>query len=350
MARITSRVLKKGQTSFTVEIRLKGFPSISKTFRSKKDAFNWASLTEGKMLSGRDNFGPLGMKKTLSDAILRFRENPSTKNSWLSQKRNEPILKYWDVELGHFRLIDLKASIIVEKRDQLLMEETYRKTLRTNATSNRYLSGLSLILRCCVEDWGWLEKNPARSIRRLPEKNASTRFLSSNEKERLYQHCIKNKDLHDIVLLALNTGARRNELQELKWKEVDLNEKLITFKFTKNGEDRTIPISNEASMMLERRFIERNNVNGEWVFPAKRKDGPMDFYKPFLKAIKEAEIKHFRFHDLRHTAGSYLASAGVTERFIAEILGHKTLEMVKRYTHLKPEHLRDAIEVLGKKI
>ena len=96
-------------------------------------------------------------------------------------------------------------------------------------------------------------------------------------------------------------------------------------------------------------FIEGSAVDFCRVVTQTRNIAPRDFYKPFMRALCKAEVKGFGFHDLRHTAGSYLAIAGVSERYIAEILGHKTLEMVKRYTHLKPEHLRDAVALLGNK-
>ncbi len=154
--------------------------------------------------------------------------------------------------------------------------------------------------------------------------------------------------MYDIVLLALNTGARRSELEGLRWGEVDLKEDMVTFRKTKNGKDRTIPLSQEASEMLIARLRARKIDRGEWVFPSPNLNAPRDFYKAFMRALDKAGLTEFRFHDLRHTAGSYLAIEGVSERYIAEILGHKTLEMVKRYTHLRPEHLRNAVSVLGR--
>ena len=349
MARISSIVLKSGLSSFTAEIRLQGYPHTSKTFRTKTEAKQWTKLTEAQMLEGRYNGTPLSTQKRLKNAIIRFLESPTTNKSWLKHKRNRSMLQFWVEELGHCKLADLKAALIVEKRDKLSQGLTYRKTLRSHATCNRYVSGLSVILQCCVQEWGWLEQNSARRIRRLPESEGSTRILSDQERIRLLLACKATPDLYDIVILALNTGARRSELEGLRWKEVDLKSEMVTFVKTKNGEDRTIPLSPEASEVLKTRFRARKLGRGDWVFPSPNTHAPRDFYKPFIRALCKAEVKGFRFHDLRHTAGSYLAIAGVSERYIAEILGHKTLEMVKRYTHLKPEHLRDAVALLGNK-
>ena len=238
--------------------------------------------------------------------------------------------------------------MIVEKRDKLSLGITYRKKLRSPATCNRYISGLSVILQLCVEEWNWLEQNPARRIRRFPESEGSTRILTNEERFKLLKACHSTPDLYDIVLLALNTGARRSELEGLRWGEVDLKEEMVTFRRTKNGKDRTIPLSQEASEMLIARLRARKIDGGEWVFPSPNLNAPRDFYKAFMRALDKAGMTGFRFHDLRHTAGSYLAIEGVSERYIAEILGHKTLEMVKRYTHLRPEHLRNAVSVLGR--
>ena len=123
---------------------------------------------------------------------------------------------------------------------------------------------------------------------------------------------------------------------------------MLTFRKTKNGKDRTIPLSQEASEVLKARLRARIIDRGEWVFPSPNLNAPRDFYKAFMRALDKAGMTGFRFHDLRHTAGSYLAIEGVSERYIAEILGHKTLEMVKRYTHLRPEHLRNAVSELGR--
>ena len=348
MARISARVLKSGIPSYTAEIRLQGYPHTSKTFRTKTEAKKWAKLIEFQMLEGRYNGTPLSTQKRLKDAIKRFLESPITNKSWLRHKRNKPMLEYWQKELGHHRLADLRTAMIVEKRDKLSLGLTYRKKLRSPATCNRYISGLSVILQLCVEEWNWLEQNPARRIRRFPESEGSTRILTNEERFKLLKACHSTPDLYDIVLLALNTGARRSELEGLRWGEVDLKEDMVTFRKTKNGKDRTIPLSKEASEVLKARLRARIIDRGEWVFPSPNLNAPRDFYKAFMRALDKAGVTEFRFHDLRHTAGSYLAIEGVSERYIAEILGHKTLEMVKRYTHLRPEHLRNAVSVLGR--
>ena len=115
--------------------------------------------------------------------------------------------------------------MIVEKRDKLSLGLTYRKKLRSPATCNRYISGLSVILQLCVEEWNWLEQNPARRIRRFPESEGSTRILTNEERFKLLKACCSTPDLYDIVLLALNTGARRSELEGLRGGELILKKR-----------------------------------------------------------------------------------------------------------------------------
>ena len=149
------------------------------------------------------------------------------------------------------------------------------------------------------------------------------------------------------MILALSTGARRGELEKLKWSDVDRLNETIVFRSTKNGSDRLIPLPSDAVDLIRLRFSNRKLGSQDWVFPAPKSEGHADFRRRFPKAASKAGLKDFRFHDLRHTAASYLAASGVSERKIAEILGHKTLQMVKRYTHLRPDHLREEMEILN---
>ena len=344
MAKIKKRLRRNGQPSYTVEVRVSGVQS-TKTFYNQKDARNWAIVTEAALREGRFSGSSRSGRKTLSDAIERFRYfTPPYAGEWLTGRSREHFLDFWDRQLGRLKLSDICPAHVVEGRDRLLKDK------RSPATCNRYVSAISSVLQACVEEWYWLERNPARSIRRMKENNRRSRFLDDQELDRLLKSCKKDPELLDVVVLALSTGARRGELQALQWKDVDLKSEFITFRNTKNKTDRTIPIVSKALEMFKKRFRERVLGKGDWVFPAPKSEGYADFRHRFPRYVKQAEIKDFRFHDLRHTAASYLAAAGASERKIAEILGHKTLEMVKRYTHLRPEHLRDEMKMLGEAI
>src|SRR5262249_1774400 len=132
-------------------------------------------------------------------------------------------------------------------------------------------------------------------------------------------------------------GARKMELLTLTWRDVDLQRGVITLHTTKNGERRVLPLAGPA-MALMRQHAKVRRPDTPPVFP--RSDGrkPLDIRSVWKTALKHANIVDFRFHDLRHSAASYLAMNGASLAEIAEILGHKTLAMVKRYAHLSEVH------------
>jgi integrase len=340
MAKIVKRTRKDGQFSYKVEIRLSGH-YLTKTFRTKREALSWETSTEASIREGRYNSATAGSSKSLNQVIEQFRQSPPARNgNWLVRKSAGHFLNFWLTQLGSMKIVEIQASHIASCRHDLL------RTGVSPATCNRYTSAISTILQCCVDEWFYLNRNPARELRRLRESDGRCRVLEHGERTALLQACEYDQDLHDFVVLALNTGARRGELMNLLWRDCDSNFAEVTFRDTKNGTDRTIPLTDAATDVLKRRFCSRQLGKGHWVFPAPRSSGPADFRKRFSKAVEVAQINDFRFHDLRHTVASYMAAAGVAERMIAEVLGHKTLQMVKRYTHLKPEHLRDSMNCL----
>jgi integrase len=152
------------------------------------------------------------------------------------------------------------------------------------------------------------------------------------------------------VVLALSTGARQQEIWGLRWSEVHLDRGLITFTETKNDEFRSVPLEGHArELLLEHYKIRR--IGTDLVFPSKK--NPVvrhDFRDPWNKVLVVAEVENFRWHDLRHSCASYLAMNGVPMLTIAEILGHKTLSMVQRYTHLSTEHLKEAVSDMNQKM
>jgi len=306
MARISQRTLKNGSQSFTAEIRLQGFPHTSKTFPSISEAKRWAKLTEANMLSGRYNATPMAGQKKFKDVVELFKKTASVKKNWLRLKNNERMLLFWEKEFGDFKLQAINSSLIFQAREKLLRGITYRKTLRSEATCNRYLSGLSVIFQCCVEEWGWLERNPVRNLRRLKENPGRTRVLNQDEQKRLLEACSSDEDLDDLVRLALVSGSRRGELQGLMWEDVDFQESMLCFKNTKNGDNRSIPLTEESFRILKKRYENSDKNLFNWVFPSSNPLKPQNFHLRFKRVLNQAGIENFRFHDLRHSAASLL--------------------------------------------
>jgi integrase len=152
-----------------------------------------------------------------------------------------------------------------------------------------------------------------------------------------------------VVLIALSTGFRKGEILNLQWPDVDLIQGRITSQETKNGERRTVPLTGPAlDQMRQHARVRRRDT--QLVFPNAYGTKPLDIRKAWETALKQATIPDFRFHDLRHSAASYLAMNGASLAEIAEILGHKTLAMVKRYAHLSEAHTAGVVARMNAKI
>jgi integrase len=159
----------------------------------------------------------------------------------------------------------------------------------------------------------------------------------------------RNPYLRIIVVLALATGARRGELLALRWSDVDLKRGTLTFHETKNGERRAVPLTGQA-LALMREHAKVRRLDTALVFPDATGRRALGIREAFEGAVKRAGVVNFHFHDLRHTFASYLAMNGASLLEIAEVLGHKTLAMVKRYAHLTEAHTRGVVERMNKAV
>jgi integrase len=222
----------------------------------------------------------------------------------------------------------------------LLIERYKKKRIEevTPATLNRELACLKHMFTKAIE-WEKTDYNPVRSVKLLRENNARLRYLTCDDIQRLYENCADH--LKPIVLTALYTGMRRGEILKLKWEDVDLDQKIIFVRNTKNNEVREIPLNNLLTNTL-------SSIKFTLPYVFCNEDGKPygSVRKSFDTALKKAGIEDFRFHDLRHTFASHLVMSGVDLMTVKELLGHKTIKMTLRYAHLSPSHKRRAIEAL----
>ena len=230
-----------------------------------------------------------------------------------------------------------KLTGITVRDIELYMQ--YRSKVVKPRTVNLELALLRHMLNKAV-DWGYLKGNPAKRVKPFKEPPGRIRYLRRDEYDRLLSVCQLTPGLYEIVLTALETGMRKGELMSLTWDDVDLERGEITLKQTKNNKLRTIPISDTLCPLLEELSSKRLS---SLVFT--RPDGTLygDPYARFQIACKRACIEDFRFHDLRHTFASYLVMGGVDIRTVQELIGHRTITMTMRYSHLSRTHLRDAV-------
>jgi len=184
-----------------------------------------------------------------------------------------------------------------------------------------------------------------RKVTKPKEPRGRVRYLGDEERGRLLEECRKSEspDLYCALVLALSTGARRMEVLGLRWGQVDFHRRAITLLETKNGEIRSLALVGHAFELMDARAKVRR-IDTDLVFPGRLRGRPVDLRASFETALKRAGIEDFRWHDLRHSAASYLAMNGATLAEIAEVLGHKTLAMVKRYAHLSQAHTTRVVE------
>jgi len=270
-------------------------------------------------------------------AVLYADNYAKKKRSWKDTDRI--YLKNLAAFFGHKYLSDVTSMTVQKYRLQRQEQRTPRGNIVSVATVNRELSCLRCLFGRAIE-WEYLKENPVKKIKFEKENNRRVRFLEKDELKRLLD--VSKPVLKAVILLAVNTGMRRDEIRTLKWRDIDIQRGIITLRTTKNGETRRVPLNSTAKEVL--------------LGLSKHPEGPYVFYKKdgttfcnrqaFETALRRADIQDFRFHDLRHTAASYLAMAGVDLNTIREILGHKTIDMVLRYAHLSPEHRSRAIGLL----
>ena len=352
MAMIETRTNADGTTSFRVKVRMRGYPTETATFARKTDAKEWGKKTEIAIKSGKYFKTAEAKKHTFREMVDRYLEYVELRNP----KRHPWVkmyLEYWTKQMGDYALSDITKTLIIEQRDKLLSGKSKNIEQRSPSTVNRYMTALSHSFTIAINEWEWVEEHPMKKIAKLPEPRGRVRFLDDDERKRLLIACkeIRGGDnLYLLVVLALSTGARHGELINLRWRDVDIARKVIVLHDTKNKERRVLPLTHHALELIKDHNEERD-VASELVFPAPRKPHqPWSSRAAWEAALVKAKIEDFRFHDLRHSAASYLAMNGASLAEIAEVLGHKTLAMVKRYAHLSEAHTASVVERMNKKI
>lgn len=226
-------------------------------------------------------------------------------------------------------------SFLGKERQVLLETPTPRGKKRTSSTVNRYLASLSSSFTYAVKQLRWINESPCLHLMKLKENPGRDRILSEEEVARLLKACRQSRSpyLYCIVLIALTTGARQGEILNLEWQHIDFENKLAYLKETKNGRPRSIalesPIIEELKILYQKR--EQSKV---LVFASRTAFGKLDPKKAWNAALKQAGIAGCRFHDMRHTFATYAASQGASNLELKTAMGHRTTEMLNRYTHL----------------
>ena len=350
MPTIERRTAPEGDVSYRVKIRLKGFPPQSASFERLTDARRWAQSTEAAIREGRYFKSSEAKRHTLAEMVDRYITEivPTKPKNARNTARN---LKWWKQQIGSYTLADVSPALIAQSRDALLAANTCRGTRRSPSTVIRYMAALSHAFTVAVKEWGWLDDTPMRKVSKPKSPRGRVRFLDDEERDRLLKACneSKNRFLYVITVLAISTGMRLGEIMSLRWSQIDFIRSRITLHDTKNGERRAVPLVGHAHEQVQA-LSKIRRLGTDLLFPGKNPEKHIEISGPWHTAMKNANVEDFRFHDLRHCTASYLAMGGASLAEIAEVLGHKTLQMVKRYTHLSEGHTSTVVETMNNKI
>jgi len=290
-------------------------------------------VAERKFLVRRES-GRLKFKDFAEEYIAKVVPNLR----WADQAAR--IVRYWVAYFGDKKLSEITPEQIEAYRAKRRLAPRIpgSKKLIKPATINRETAVLKRMFNI-ARKWRLVENNPVTLVDMLAERNRRQRYLTTEEAERLVDCAVPH--LRPLLVVALNTGARRGELFGLKWRDVNLSAKVMSFTDTKNGKRRDIRINETVCETL--RGMKRS---GDYVFTAT--GGKLSsVVHGFKTACKKAGIEDFRFHDLRHTFASHAMMSGVDIGTLQQLLGHSSPTMTMRYSHLAPEHTMRAVEKIS---
>lgn len=344
MATISKRTGKNG-TSYKVQVRVKGHPPETASFARLTDAKRWAAETETAIRQGK-HFG-IARRRTFTELADKY--EAAITDHLKSMQARIGHLAYWREEFDAHSLDDVTPALIAEKYAAI-----HKDGARSVATANRYLATLSACFTFAVKECGWIERNPCARVRKGKENAGRVRYLTDDERTRLLKACKESSNplLYPAFVVALSTGARQGEVMNLRWPQVDFTRRTILLRDgeTKNGVGRVLPLTGEAFDLLRDRAKVRD-LKDDRVFPVPAEGrGFGSLRTAWDKALERAAVKDFRWHDLRHTAASYLTMAGIGSMEVAKVLGHKTLAMTARYSHLSPERTVELGDVLAQRL
>ncbi|SOB56995.1 Site-specific recombinase XerD [Pseudodesulfovibrio profundus] len=319
----------KDEVRYLARVRRKGHKPVSKTFKRKGDADKWARDIESEMDKGVFVSREEAEGTTLTEAIDRYikeyiqtrLKHPKRETDRANAIRSRDISKLF---LARIRGKEI-AAFIKEREKEGVSGNTIRLDLAL----------LSKLFEVARRDWGMESLvNPTKLVHKPKAGQGRTRRLEKGEEESLLEKAADR--FKPVVLFALETAMRRAEIAGLDWGDVDLKGSSIYLGETKNYEERTIPLSPRAKDILK--GLPRNISGSVFGLSADQITGYM------RRTVKTAKLHDLRFHDLRHEATSRLfENTDLDTMEIKMISGHKSMQMLARYSHLRANRLAERL-------
>jgi integrase len=298
---------------------------------------------------------PVSADKTLGELLDKYLREHSIPNKASGSVKNDSVMvEEMKSYFGDTMLQDVSPRLISKYKTRCRDKGLAPATINHRRTLLRHAFSLA------IREWQWCSDNPVDRVAQERVNNARDRWLTLEEEKTLLACCIlhptrkENKIdavywLQEIVLFALNTGMRQDEILSLEWPNADLFRKTILVVKSKNGEKRTIPMNQRVFELLKAKArANQNDTKTVFASEAGTKILRRNLMRAFYNAMDRAKIADFKFHDLRHTFATRLAQSGIDLYMISKLLGHKDIKMTQRYSHHHPDSLRNGVEVLDK--
>ena len=315
-----------GSTSYRAQIRVRGFPHLSKTFTRKTDARKWIEETK-TAIRGGSMLSTEATRTTLKEALERYRREVTPKKK--GRRREQDRVGAWIKNPLALRFLSqLRGADFAEYRDKRRAEGRAENTIRIE------LAMISKLYKIAAKDWGMEGlRNPIQSVTMPAGSNKRERRLHPDEETTLFEQLRKvGPYMAPLASLAIETAMRQGELLALVWEDVDLQRRVARLKDTKNSEPRDVPLSTRAVEILK--AMPRPLGKAVRLFPLSQDE----VIRTFRKACRDAGIENLKFHDLRHEATSRICDR-LPMHEAMRVTGHKTPSMLMRYYHPKAEDL-----------
>ena len=338
MASLRQRPGPGGRRVWQVRVKRRGYPEMARTFDLKTQAAAWAKQIESEMDRGTFVSRAEAENTTLAEAMDRYAREvlPGKK----SQRVVLSQIKYLTPRLGRLPLSSITSSVLAKYRDQRLADGAAAQTAKHD------LSLISRVLNTAIKEWGIAlpAGNPVLQVKMPRVANARDRRLVDDEQARLLAAAqAYGGEIAPLITWAIETAMRRGEIAAMCWEHLDRRARVLLIPETKTGTPRRVPLSVAALGVLDEKstLILSEGLIKQGLIWSLRADS---ISQAFERVCKAAGIEGLTFHDLRHEATSRFFEKGLNPMQVAAITGHKTLQMLKRYTHLRAE---DLVGMLG---